>query len=191
MGDTRHVRARLAAVLVMVAAGLLGVVPPSPVAAAGPFPAQCVEQVYGDRLVVPAHGAATLADLDIGMPNNFDPFGGDVRLVNGPVGGPPQFSWVLTHGNLDGRIRYAIFDNEAPTIFWGPPPYPEEVRVRPAERFPYYSPSGDPTWSVYVDQYRRLPFHRDPHLVRLRRGRRPHGRQLRRQLRRRRQPRPA
>ena len=30
--------------------------------------------------------------------------------------------------------------------------------MRPAERFPYDSPSADPTWSVYVDQYRRLPF---------------------------------
>ena len=126
--------------------------------AAGPFPDRCVEQVSGDRLSIPDYPAAQLVDLDIGLPNNFGAFDDQVRLVNGPVGGPPQYSWVLTNGNLDSRIRYAIFDNEAPGITWGPPPYPEQVRVRPADNFPYRSVSGDPTWSVVVDQFRQLPF---------------------------------
>ena len=163
MGDTRQAHARLAAALVMVGSVLLTVVAAAPAEAADAWPRSCVEQTYGDRLTVPDYQAAWLVDLDIGLPNDnrFENY--PLVLASGQFGRPTQFTWNLANGPLDSRIRYAIFDNEAPRVTWGEPPYPEQVRVRPAEPFPYDPPSSEPgtnpTWWVYAgDTFRTLPF---------------------------------
>ncbi len=159
MGDTRDMTARVAAALVMVAAGLASLVTAPPAAAAAFFPVNCVEQAYGDRLTIPDYGAARPVDLDIGLPHDYEIANTTVTLATGYPGGPPQFRWVLKDGYLDSRIRYVIFDNEAPPASWEYP-YPEQVRVQPAERFPYDSPSGQADWYVYAgnDTFRPLPF---------------------------------
>ena len=149
MGDTRGIRALVAMVL-LITTGFVTVASGPAAVAAGGFPDRCVERVSGDGVTVPDYSRAQLVDLDIGMPNNYNgPDDGAIELVNGGgFGGLPERTWTLKNGYLSSQIRYVIFDNEAPSL--GAPPYPDEVRVRPAQTFPYRSPSGDPRWSVQV-----------------------------------------
>ena len=164
MGDTRGMRALVAMVL-LVATGFVTLASGPAAVAATPFPDQCVEEVSGDRLIVRDYSQAFLADLDIGVPNIYNGTeDGPIELVNGDSFGAPGQTWTLRNGYLSSRIRYVIFDNEAPPfIDTGSEPYPEEMRIKPSEWFPYRSPSGDPRWSVqvsspYAGPGRPIPF---------------------------------
>jgi hypothetical protein len=157
MGDTRGMRALVAMVLLMTT-GFVTVASAPAAVAAGPFPDRCVEQVYGDRLFIPDHGGARLVDLDIGLPNDYRISGG-VVLAAGDVF-RPTVTWNLSGGSVDSRIRYVIFDNEAQYPVLGAPPYPEQVRVPPAERFPLYPPfssGGQDAWWVYAGETGSAP----------------------------------
>ena len=153
MGDGRRAHAYVATALVVGVSGLLAVVPGTAAVAAGPFPDQCVEQVErfsGDSMNIPDYAEAYLVDLDIGVQSSYS-YDDAIELVNGsPYGGTPDRRWTLASraGEVRGRV---IFDNEAPPYYDpGNQPYPDEVRIRPVDRFPYYSPIDDPTWTVQV-----------------------------------------
>lgn len=164
MGDRRGAHVYVATVLVVVASGLLAVVSaPAAVAAVGFYPDRCVQQVSGDSLTVPDYADAWLVDLDIGVQNGYG-YDDAIELVNGDPYGAPDRTWTLASRAPDSRFRRVVFDNEAPPyVEPGPQPYPDEVRVRPVDRFPYRSPTGEGRWTVQVrDPYngfgRPIPF---------------------------------
>ena len=153
MGDTRHVRARLAAVMVMVAAGLLTVAAGSPARAAGGYPPSCVEQQSGETMTLDRYPGASVSDLDIAMQWDYEKASNEVVLVNGEAGPYSPYSWVLTDsgGRLWNHRGRVTFDDDAALGYFDPlPPGSDDVRVRPKEQLPDYSPSGSPTWYVRV-----------------------------------------
>jgi hypothetical protein len=158
MGDARGRRSRFAALVVVLATGLVTAVTSSPARAAGPFPPACVESYSGDTITFNDYPAADVVDLDVGLAWGHPIMEREIALVNGQPGsfpGPTGERRVLTDtgGQLDdGYYPYVTFDDDAQLGYWDPIPHgTTEVRVRPRQALPQHLSTNYPSWYLEVD----------------------------------------
>ena len=157
MGDARGRRSRCAALVVVLATGLVTAVTSSPARAAGPFPPACVESYSGETVTFDDYAAADVVDLDVGLPWGYRTMEREIALVNGEPGSFPGSGErrVLTDtgGHLDeGSYSYVTFDDDAQLGYWDPIPHgTTEVRVRPRQPLPEYLSTDYPSWYLEVD----------------------------------------
>ena len=164
MGDTRGTRSRVAALVVVLAAGLLTAVTSAPARAAGPFPPSCVAVYGGETVQFDHYPAAYIADLDVELPWGYEESQArEIALVNGESWTDQGVQTVLTDagGKLESSrgIRKVVFDDEATLGYWDEPPFgASEVRVRPRQGLPTPRESFERTWWVRIQADNRPPF---------------------------------